>query len=62
MCVSNGKCVEAEVESSENKLEVENCIRKWCHVKYTLHVTVLVIVFSRCGLDAFMPVEGVCVR
>lgn len=27
--VSNGKCVEGEAESSENKLEVENSIRKW---------------------------------
>lgn len=42
-----------ERQSSENKLEAENSVRKSWHMKYTCHVTVLVIVFSRYDLAAF---------
>lgn len=34
ICVSNGKCVEGEAESSENKLEVENAKKM---VTYEVH-------------------------
>lgn len=44
MCASNGKCVEGEVEILKISLKSKT-IRKRCHVKYTLHVTALVIVF-----------------